>query len=135
MNESKFNAQGKDFISKELKGLSNYDYLKSVTSYNYNQGDDPEIVINNYGQKTISEDFLDVLNNKKMDYSALKDVKLIINQGSTNSNTFIKELRLRDSIELANKSDEVNKLSLEIEALKNLSKEKLIFEKISMKLI
>lgn len=31
MNESKFNAQGKDFISKELKGLSNYDYLKSVT--------------------------------------------------------------------------------------------------------
>ena len=131
MNESKFNAQGKDFISKELKGLSNYDYLKSVTSYNYNQGDDPEIVINNYGQKTISEDFLDVLNNKKMDYSALKDVKLIINQGSTNSNTFIKELRLRDSIDLANKSDEVNKLSLEIEALKNLSKEKLIFEKIS----
>ena len=131
MNESKFNAQGKDFISKELNGLSNYDYLKSVTSYNYNQGDDPEIVINNYGQKTISEDFLDVLNNKKMDYSALKDVKLIINQGSTNSNTFIKELRLRDSIELANKSDEVNKLSLEIEALKNLSKEKLIFEKIS----
>ena len=131
MNESKFNAQGKDFISKELKGLSNYDYLKSVTLYNFNQGDDPEIVINNYGQKTISEDFLDVLNNKKMDYSALKDVKLIINQGSTNSNTFIKELRLRDSIELANKSDEVNKLSLEIEALKNLSKEKLIFEKIS----
>ena len=131
MNESKFNAQGKDFISKELKGLSNYDYLIGVTSYNYNQGDNPEIVINNYGQKTISDDFLDVLNNKKMDYSALKDVKLIINQGSTNSNTFIKELRLRDSIDLANKSDEVNKLSLEIEALKNLSKEKLIFEKIS----
>ena len=45
--------------------------------------------------KTISEDFLDELNNKKMDYSALKDVKLIINQGSTNSNIFIKEPRLR----------------------------------------
>ena len=130
MNESKFNSQGKDFINNELKGLSNYDYLKSVVLYNYNQGDS-EIVINNYGQKTISDDFIDVLNNKKMDYSALKEVKLIINQGSNNSNTFIKELRLRDSIELANKSDEVNKLSLEIEALKNLSKEKLIFEKIS----
>ena len=130
MNESKFNSQGKDFINNELKGLSNYDYLKSVVLYNYNQGDS-EIVINNYGQKTISDDFIDVLKNKKMDYSALKDVKLIINQGSNNSNTFIKELRLRDSIELANKSDEVNKLSLEIEALKNLSKEKLIFEKIS----
>ncbi len=130
MNESKFNSQGKDFINNELKGLSNYDYLKSVVLYNYNQGDS-EIVINNYGQKTISDDFIDVLNNKKMDYSALKEVKLIINQGSNNSNTFIKELRLRDSIKLANKSDEVNKLSLEIEALKNLSKEKLIFEKIS----
>ena len=55
-------------LFKRIKGLSNYDYLKSVTSYNYNQGDDPEIVINNYGQKTISDDFLDVLNNKKMDY-------------------------------------------------------------------
>ena len=130
MNESKFNSQGKDFISKELKGLSNYEYLKSVTLFNYNQGD-PEIVINNYGQKTISDDFVDVLNNKKMDYSALKDVKIIINQGSNNSNTFIKELRLRDSIDLANKNDEVNKLNLEIEALKKLSKEKLIFEKIS----
>jgi uncharacterized hydrophobic protein (TIGR00271 family) len=130
MNESKFNSQGKDFISKELKGLSNYNYLKSVALYNYNQGDS-EIVINNYGQKTISDDFIDILNNKKMDYSALKDAKLIINQSSNNSNTFIKELRLRDSIELANKSDEVNKLNLEIEALKNLSKEKLIFEKIS----
>jgi len=131
MNESKFNSQGEDFISKELKGISNYDYLKSVALYNYNQGDNPEIVINNYGQKTISDDFIDVLNNKKMDYSALKDAKLIINQGTNNSNTFIKELRLRDSIELANKNDEVNKLNLEIESLKNLSKEKLIFEKIS----
>jgi uncharacterized hydrophobic protein (TIGR00271 family) len=130
MSESKFNFQGKEFISKELKGLSNYDYLKSVTTYNYNKGDS-EIVINNYGQKNISDDFIDVLNSKKMDYSALKDVNLIINQGSNNSNTFVKELRLRDSIELANKSDEVNKLNLEIEALKNLSKEKLIFEKIS----
>ena len=130
MNESKFNSQAKEFISKELKGLSNYDYLKSVTTYNYNKYDS-EIVINNYGQKNISDDFIDVLNSKKMDYSALKDVNLIINQGSNNSNTFVKELRLRDSIELANKSDEVNKLNLEIEALKNLSKEKLIFEKIS----
>ena len=130
MNESKFNSQAKEFISEELKGLSNYDYLKSVTTYNYNKYDS-EIVINNYGQKNISDDFIDVLNSKKMDYSALKDVNLIINQGSNNSNTFVKELRLRDSIELANKSDEVNKLNLEIEALKNLSKEKLIFEKIS----
>ena len=129
MNESKFNAQGKDFISKELNGLSNYDYLKSVTSYNYNQGDDPEkqiIMVKKLFQ------MIDVLNNKKMDYSALKDVKLIINQVLL-TNTFIKELRLRDSIELAKKSDEVNKLSLEIEALKNLSKEKLIFERFQMK--
>ena len=41
-----------------------------------------------------------------------------------NSNSFIRELRLRDSIELVEKTVQVEQLSKEIKELKELSKEK-----------
>ena len=48
-----------------------------------------------------------------------------------NSNSFIKELRFRDSIEIVEKNLQLVELSKEIEELKELSREKLLFEKIA----
>ena len=92
-----------------------------------------EITINNYGQKPISEEVISILKNKIKNYKALEDANLFFKQQNIdeNSNLFVQELRLRDSLELAEKNKKLNELSKEIEELKELSREKLIFNEIS----
>ena len=70
-----------------------------VTDFENNK----EITINNYGQKPISEEVISILKNKLKNYKALEDANLFFKQQNIdeNSNLFIQELRLRDSLELA----------------------------------
>tara|TARA_X000000950_G_scaffold57479_2_gene69293 strand:- start:1127 stop:2539 length:1413 start_codon:yes stop_codon:yes gene_type:complete len=131
IKENNFNNQSQLFLKNELQGLPNYDFLvqTAVTDFENNL----EIIINNYGQKPVSEEVISILKNKLKNYKALEDAKLIFKQQNIdeNSNLFIQELRLRDSIELAEKNKKLDELSREIEELKELSREKLIFNEIS----
>ena len=131
IKENNFENQSQLFLKNELQGLPNYDFLvqTAVTDFENNK----EITINNYGQKPISEEVISILKNKLKNYKALEDAKFIFKQQNIdeNSNLFIQELRLRDSLELAEKNKKLNELSKEIEELKELSREKLIFNEIS----
>lgn len=131
IKENNFENQSQLFLKNELQGLPNYDFLvqTAVTDFENNK----EITINNYGQKPISEEVISILKNKLKNYKALEDANLFFKQQNIdeNSNLFIQELRLRDSLELAEKNKKLNELSKEIEELKELSREKLIFNEIS----
>ena len=131
IKENNFENQSQLFLNNELQGLPNYDFLvqTAVTDFENNK----EITINNYGQKPISEEVISILKNKLKNYKALEDANLFFKQQNIdeNSNLFIQELRLRDSLELAEKNKKLNELSKEIEELKELSREKLIFNEIS----
>ena len=114
IKENNFENQSQLFLKNELQGLPNYDFLvqTAVTDFENNK----EITINNYGQKPISEEVISILKNKLKNYKALEDANLFFKQQNIdeNSNLFIQELRLRDSLELAEKNKKLNELSKEI---------------------
>ena len=78
---------------------------------------------------SLSQDFLGFLKS----YKHFENTTLVFKQLELykNSNSFIKEIRLRDSIEIVEKNLQLDELSKEIEELKKLSREKLLFEKIA----
>ena len=73
------------------------------------------------------------MKSKLKSYKHLENTTLVFKQLEldNNSNSFIIELRLRDSIEIVEKNLQLDELSKEIEELKKLSREKLLFEKIA----
>ena len=130
VNKANFNKEVELFLNDELVGLENYKYLIESAQSDF---DDQEIVLNNYGQKPISEDVISLLKSKLKSYKSLENSTLVFKQLEIdkNSNSFIKELRFRDSIEIVEKNLQLDELSKEIEELKKLSREKLLFEKIA----
>ena len=133
LNKSQFDSQANEFLENELIGLPNYDFLKNTAQRIYNDGNS-SIIINTYGQKPLSQETINFLNNKIKNYSELKNVKLefIQNDSSlSSSNKFINELRKRDSLELVSKTNEINKLNQKLNDLENLSREKLIFKSLA----
>lgn len=130
VKKASFEKQAESFLIDELVGLENYKYLIESAESNY---ENQEIVLNNYGQKPISGEVISILKGKLKNYKSLENSSLVFNQIELdkNSNSFIKELRLRDSIELVEKNLQLVELSREIEELKELSREKLIFNEIA----
>ena len=133
LNKSQFDSQASDFLENELIGIPNYEFLKNTAQSKYNNGNS-SIIINTYGQKPLSQETINFLNNKIQKYSELKKTKLefIQNDSSlSNSNKFINELRKRDSLELVSRLNEINKLNQKLNDLESLSREKLIFNSLA----
>jgi hypothetical protein len=133
LNKSKFDSQAKEFLENELVGISNYEFLKETAQFNYNK-EKSSIIINTYGQKPLTQETINFLNNKIQSYSELINTELEFIQndsGSSNSNKFINELRKRDSVDLISKTNEINKLNQRLNDLESLSREKLIFNSLA----
>ena len=131
IKKSTFETEARNFLNTELSMLSNGDYLSKSAKVEYNDGES-EIIINTFGQKPISKDLMDLLNKKIKINENLKSTKLLfiqqeIEDSYTLNNTFLKELRSRDSIDIARKKYEIENLSEEINQLRSLSEEKLLF--------
>ena len=134
MDESKFQSEAKSFLSSELAGLPNGDYLSKSAIIDYNGGES-QITYNTFGQKPISNEIMDLLVKKIKANEELKSTKILfvqeeIEDSYTLNNAFLKELRLRDSIDIALKKDEIENLNKEINKLRIFSEEKLLFSSI-----
>jgi len=128
MDESKFQSEAKSFLNSELAALPNGDYLSKSAIIDYNGGES-QITINTFGQKPISDEIMDLLVKKIKTNEELKSTKILfvqeeIEDSYTLNNTFLKELRSRDSIDIALKKDEIENLNKEINKLRTLSEEK-----------
>ena len=134
MDESKFKREARSFLDSELAGLPNGDYLSNSAIIDYNGGES-QITINTFGQKPISKEVMDLLEKKIKNNDELKSAKILFIQQEledsyTLNNTFLKELRLRDSIDIAMKKNEIENLNEEINKLRTISEEKLLFSSI-----
>ena len=134
VDESKFEREAKSFLKSELAELPNGDYLinSAITDYN---GGESKITINTFGQKPISKEIMDLLEKKIKNNDELKSTKIVFIQQEledsyTLNNTFLKELRSRDSIDIALKKNEIENLNEEINKLRTISEEKLLFRSI-----
>ena len=63
LNKSQFDSQASEFLENELIGIPNHEFLKNTALYNYNDGNS-SIIINTYGQKPLSQETINFLNNK-----------------------------------------------------------------------
>ena len=134
IKKSTFETEARNFLNTELSMLSNGDYLSKSAKVEYNDGE-PEIIINTFGQKPISKDLMDLLNkkiktNQELEFTKLLFIQQEIEDSYTLNNTFLKELRSRDSVDIALKKNEIENLNKEINQLRSLSEEKLIFSSI-----
>ena len=134
INKSRFETQARNFLNSELSMLTNGDYLSKSAKVEYNDGES-KITINTFGQKPISKDIMDLLNKKIKTNQELGSTKLLfiqqeIEDSYTLNNTFLKELKSRDSIDIALKKNEIENLNKEINQLRILSEEKFLFSSI-----
>ena len=134
MDESKFEREARSFLDSELVALPNGDYLSKSAIIDYNGGES-KITINTFGQKPISKEVMDLLDKKIKTNDELKSTKILFIQQQledsyTLNNTFLKELRSRDSTDIALKKNEIENLNKEINKLRSISEEKLLFRSI-----
>ena len=134
MDESKFEREARSFLDTELVALPNGDYLSKSAIIDYNGGES-KITINTFGQKPISKEVMDLLDKKIKTNDELKSTKILFIQQEledsyTLNNTFLKELRSRDSTDIALKKNEIENLNKEINKLRSISEEKLLFSSI-----
>ena len=132
--ENKFNNSITQFLDFELDGIDNKDYLIINSKIEYDIDNTiyvfpwkdkiSEITFNSFGLDPISIDIINLLKAKIKKYPHLSKTSINFNQQKTENDfkeqkRFLGELRRRDSLDLSNKTKEIELLT---ERLNNLEK-------------
>ena len=134
LKESNFKRDAANFVKEELRTLPHYDYLKNNAVYKYFDDSESVIEISTFGLDEISDETITLLQSRMADYSALADVKLIVNQNrSKNLDNFkyMEELRTRDSLDLLTQTQKIAFLEGKVSQLSKLEKNYIEFEELS----
>ena len=135
LRESTFNNSAKLFIDNELEALPNASYMKKYATYHFKENEISTIELTSFGADQIPEATMNVLRNRLLAYSPLKDTKLLLNQ-SLSDNSFqdevryMEELRSRDSLDLLTKNQKIIYLEAKVTRLSRLEKGLIPFEAI-----
>ncbi len=133
--ESTFENDAKKFINKELNALPNAGYIKKYAEPKYNDGNASTIDITSFGSDQILEETRRVLQARMQTYSALKNVKLNVNQ-STQDNSYenevkyMAELHSRDSLDILNKDQKIIFLEQKVVQLSKYEQGQIPFQEI-----
>ena len=133
--ESKFNNSIDEFFERELEGLKNKDYLKLNSKVNYNIDNDgllypwrdktSSVIFNSYGLEPISNDIISLLKTKIKSYPHLSLTTIQFNQQEVENDfkeqkKFLAELRTRDSLELSDKTKQIQLLEEKLSSLEKI---------------
>jgi len=133
--ESKFNNSIDEFFERELVGLKNKDYLKLNSKVNYNIDNDgllypwrdktSSVIFNSYGLEPISNDIISLLKTKIKSYPHLSLTTIQFNQQEVENDfkeqkKFLAELRTRDSLELSDKTKQIQLLEEKLSSLERI---------------
>ena len=147
LNESKFKNSANEFLRVELDGLKNKDYLEQTAIINYNYDNmssnfvwpwsdkKSKIVLNTFGLEPVSKETIDLLKAKLKKYPNLSLTEIIFNQLEIENDfkeqkRFLSELRYRDSLDLINKSNQIEILTKKINRLEKIENNNLFYQSI-----
>lgn len=133
LKESNFKRDAGDFVKEELKTLPHYDYLKNNAVFKYFDDSESVIEISTFGLDEISNETITLLQSRMNDYSALSDVKLVVNQNRSKNLDNIKymeELRTRDSLDLLTQTQKIAYLENKVRQLAKLEKNYVAFDEL-----
>ncbi len=140
LKKSRFTTAANTFLTTELNGLQYADYLKQTARIDFSEGEDPKIIINTFGLNPLEESVVQLLKTRLLSYPALTETKLVINQQERLSNIvneqrYLKELRIRDSLDLLSKSQQIEILKNELEKVSSQIQTTIPFEEISREIL
>ncbi|TXE09791.1 DUF389 domain-containing protein [Seonamhaeicola algicola] len=133
--ESTFNRDAIRFIETELGALPHAEYIKKNTTYKYGDEADGIIELNSFGLDEIPESTITILKKRLEDYPALikENTQLVFNQNrnsSVDGFKYMKELRLRDSLDLLSQQGKINYLEQRLKSLERFEKNFIPFEEL-----
>jgi len=145
LNQSKFNSSAKEFLKNELDGLKNKDYLQRSAIIKYNSKEnqekyslpwsdkESEIVLNTFGLEPISKEAIYLLSAKIIKYPNLSQTKIVFIQQDIENDfkeqkRFLGELRRRDSLELSNKTKEIELLKERLNSLEKIESKNILYK-------
>ncbi|KJD31536.1 membrane protein [Tamlana nanhaiensis] len=137
--ESTFNRDAIKFIDTELGALPHAEYIKKNTTYKYFEDGDGLIELNSFGLDEIPESTIGLLKTRLADYPALvkQNTKLVFNQNrnaSVDGYNTMKQLRLRDSLDLLSQQDQIRYLQKRVNTLERLEKDYIPFEELTQEI-
>ncbi len=125
LKESYFEQDAKRFVEQELMVYKGAFLQKNSTVISYNSGIQPEIEASFLG-KEIPESVINLWEDKLDSYSALSGTQLRILQNESSESfdqmKYLMELKRRDSLDVIEKSKEIELLTQELEKLKEKKK-------------
>ena len=133
--ENKFNNSVSEFLDFELEGIANKDYLIINSKIEYKIDNSnyvfpwedkiSKITFNSFGLDPISDDIISLLKAKIKKYPHLSMTSISFNQQKVENDfkeqkRFLAELRRRDSLELYNKTKEIQLLTDRLNSLERI---------------
>lgn len=134
--ESSFEISAQAFINNELDALPHSEYIKKNTIYKYGGNEDSVIELNSFGLDEIPESTVSLLKDRLSDYPALVKgkTKLILNQSKNeglDNFRYMKELRVRDSLDLLSQTQKIEYLENKVKKLSKLEHNYIPFEELA----
>ena len=123
LQKSRFQSAAQLFLTNELQGIDNADYLRQNARIEY-RDNDPKVVINSFGVAPLKPAVERLLQERIKSYEPLSNTTLVINQlerevNQLNQQKYLIELRKRDSLELIRQQMEIETLQTKIEKFNN----------------
>jgi uncharacterized hydrophobic protein (TIGR00271 family) len=134
LRESTFERDAKAFINNELSSLPNTNYIKKNATYNYDPIGESIIELIPFGNDEVSDDTKKFLEQRFLDYSAVGNTKLYINQiknRAINNLEYMEELRSRDSLDLLTQSQKISFLENRVRRLSRLERDQIPFDELT----
>ncbi|WP_248722149.1 DUF389 domain-containing protein [Seonamhaeicola sp. ML3] len=131
LKESRFESDAERFIKTELSTLPNANYIQKNASHTYNPDGESIIELIPFGTDEIPDSTKDILEQRLLNYTALSNTKLYINQVKNrhiNNLEYMEELRTRDSLDLLSQSQKIAFLEDKVLQLSKLEKNNIAFE-------
>ena len=141
--ENKFNNSITQFLDFELDGIANKDFLivNSKTEYHIDDSNYilpwkdkiSKLTFNSFGLDPISEDIIVLLKAKIKKYPHLSKTSISFNQQKVENDfkeqkRFLGELRRRDSLELSNKTKEIELLKERLNSLEKIESKNILYK-------
>jgi len=134
LRESTFNNSAKLFIERELDALPNSGYIKKYATFHFRDRGVSTIELTSFATDQIPESTINVLKNRLLTYSSMKNTELLLNQNTRDNFQdgvrYMEELRVRDSIDILSKDQKIIYLEDKVLKLSKLEKDIIPFDDI-----
>ena len=134
LNKSNFEKEAQNFLNNEINALPHPNFIKKNAVVEYNEGEEPYILLNTFGLDVIEDDAIALLQDRMKTYKALKNAKLDVKVNrfkNLDNLRYMEQIRYRDSIDLLSQSQRIVFLEGELGRLQKFENMQIPFNELT----